>query len=71
MEETEMTSNKIAKINKDRKHLMNLLRKLRIEIIALLQDKNCDRRILDELFRRRKDYRNRLTKLTKKKGNLK
>ena len=66
-----MTSNKIAKINKDRKHLMNLLRKLRIEIIALLQDKNCDRRILDELFRRRKDYRNRLTKLTKKKGNLK
>lgn len=66
-----MTSQKIAKINKDRKYLMNLLRKLRIEIIALLQDKNCDRRILDELFKRRKDYRNRLTKLTKKKGNLK
>lgn len=66
-----MTTKNIAKINRDRKYLMNLLRKLRIEIIALLQDKNCDRRILDELFRRRKDYRNRLTKLTKKKGNLK
>ena len=61
-----MTSQKIAKINRDRRYLMNLLRKLRIEIVALLQDKNCDRRILDELFRRRKDYRNRLTKLTNK-----
>jgi hypothetical protein len=61
-----MTTNKIAKINRDRKYLMNLLRKLRIEIVALLQDRNADKERLDELFRRRKDYRNRLTKLTNK-----
>ena len=61
-----MTSKKIAKINKDRKYLMNLLRKLRIEIIALLQDRDADKNRLDELYKRRKDYRNRLTKLTNK-----
>ena len=66
-----MTSKKIAKINRDRRYLMNLLRKLRIEIIALLQDSDADKDRLDELYKRRKDYRNRLTKLTKKKGNLK
>ena len=61
-----MNSKKIAKINRDRKYLMNLLRKLRIEIVALLQDRDADKNVLDELFRRRKDYRNRLTKLTNK-----
>ena len=61
-----MTTKKIAKINRDRKYLMNLLRKLRIEIVAILQDRNADKERLDELFRRRKDYRNRLTKLTNK-----
>lgn len=65
-----MTSNKIAKINKDRKHLMNLLRKLRVEIIALLQDRDADKNRLDELYQRRKDYRKRLTKLTKKRRDI-
>ena len=61
-----MDSKKIAKINRDRKYLMNLLRKLRIEIIALLQDRDADKERLDELYQRRKDYRKRLTKLTNK-----
>ena len=61
-----MDSKKSAKINRDRKYLMNLLRKLRIEIIALLQDRDADKERLDELYRRRKDYRKRLTKLTNK-----
>lgn len=61
-----MNPNKIAKINKDRKFLMNLLHKLRIEIISLLQDRDADKTRLDELFRRRKEYRKRLTKLTNK-----
>ena len=61
-----MTSKKISKINRDRKYLMNLLRKLRIEIIALLQERGADKNRLDELYQRRKDYRKRLTKLTNK-----
>lgn len=65
-----MTSQKIAKINRDRKYLMNLLRKLRIEIIALLQERGADKNRLDELYQRRKDYRKRLTKLTNKRRDI-
>lgn len=61
---------RIGKNNKDRRMLMKLLRQLRIEIRELLDDRLSDRGKLDELFRRRKDYRKRLTKLTNKRQEL-
>ena len=63
---------RIGKNNKDRRMLMKLLRQLRIEIREMLDDNRLsDRGRLDELFRRRKDYRKRLTKLTNKRQELK
>ena len=62
---------RIGKNNKDRRMLMKLLRQLRIEIREMLADNRLsDRGKLDELFRRRKDYRKRLTKLTNKRQEL-
>lgn len=61
---------RIGKNNKDRRMLMRLLRQLRIEIRELLDDRLSDRGKLDELFRRRSDYRKRLTKLTNKRQEL-
>ena len=62
---------RIGKNNKDRRMLMKLLRQLRIEIREMLADNKLgDRGKLDELFRRRSDYRKRLTKLTNKRQEL-
>lgn len=61
---------RIGKNNKDRRMLMKLLRQLRIEIREILDDRLSDRGKLDELFRRRTDYRKRLTKLTNKRQEL-
>ncbi|MBQ1573016.1 MAG: hypothetical protein IIZ78_29520 [Clostridiales bacterium] len=62
---------RIGKNNKDRRMLMKLLRRLRIEIREMLADNRLsDRGKLDELFRRRTDYRKRLTKLTNKRQEL-
>lgn len=61
---------RIGKNNKDRRMLMKLLRQLRIEIRELLDHRLSDRGKLDELFRRRSDYRKRLTKLTNKRQEL-
>lgn len=46
---------------------MKLLAKLRKQINALLERKDANKTELEELFKRRKDYRKRLTKLTNKK----
>lgn len=59
---------KLTKIDKERRMLMNLLAKLRVEITFHLQDRNKD--MLDELFKWRKNYRKRLTKLTNKRRKV-
>ena len=61
---------RLTKINKDRKILMRLLAKLRKQINALLIDKGKNRSVLDTLFKRRKGYRRRLTKLTVKRRTI-
>ena len=61
---TKSKAQRLTKINKDRKILMRLLAKLRKQINALLIDKGKNRSVLDTLFKRRKGYRRRLTKLT-------
>ena len=61
---TKSKAQRLTKINKDRKILMRLLAKLRKQINALLIDKGKNRSVLDALFKRRKGYRRRLTKLT-------
>lgn len=58
---------KLAKINKDRRYLMVLLSKLKKDISETNQS---DKEHLDWLYKRRKDYRKRLTKLTNKKHQL-
>ena len=58
------------KIDKDRRFLMKLLHKLRLEMTPLLQDKEKNKSTLAVLFKRRKDYRKRLTKLTDKKHKM-
>lgn len=62
---------RIIKINKDRRFLMKLLHQLRVQIIQLLQDKEKNQSSLTVLFKRRKDYRKRLTKLTNKRHEIK
>ena len=61
---TKSKAQRLTKINKDRKILMRLLAKMRKQINTLLIDKGKNRSVLDTLFKRRKGYRRRLTKLT-------
>ena len=49
---------------------MKLLHELRKQITALLQDKEQNASSLTILFKRRKDYRKRLTKLTNKRHEV-
>lgn len=70
MEQTTMTyQQRLTKINKDRRILMKLLAKLRKQIDELLETGKKST-LLDELFKRRKDYRKRLTKLTNKRHEI-
>ena len=62
---------RLAKINKERRCLMKLLAKLRKDINALLVDKAKNHPVLEILFKRRKNYRKRLTKLTRKRHVVK
>lgn len=63
---TKSKSQRLAKINKDRKFLMKLLAQLRKQINALRANKSQNNSACVALFKRRKDYRKRLTKLTSK-----
>lgn len=60
---------RLTKINAERRFLMRLLAKLRKEINALREGGQRSNQ-LDELFKRRKDYRKRLTKLTNKRHDI-
>lgn len=61
---TKSKAQRLTKINKERRCLMRLLAKLRKDINSLLRDKGKNHSALDALFKMRKRYRNRLTKLT-------
>ena len=61
---------RLTKINKERRFLMKLLGKLRKDINSLLVDRGRNHLALDSLFKRRKCYRKRLTKLTNKRRTI-